>query len=96
MCPPISELVNSPYASGWFLTMEWTVSFGQLQMKLQLVSRGVFQIEALQTTRKSSAARTHRNEIHSHTLSDGCKDRNNAAEHTAEIAVASHRTAEIE
>jgi len=56
ICPPISKLITSPYASG----------------------------------------RTHRVESRSHSLSDVRTDRNNAAEHTAEIAVASHRAAEIE
>jgi hypothetical protein len=41
-------------------------------------------------------ARTHRVESRSHSLSDVRTDRNNAAEHAAEIAVASHRAAEIE
>ena len=56
MCPPISKLITSPYASGRKYTVE---------------SR-------------------------SHSLSDVRKDRNNAAQHTAETAVASHRVAEIE
>ena len=56
MCPPISKLVTSPYASG----------------------------------------RTHRVESRGYSLSDVRTDRNNAAVHTAEIAVASHRAAEIE
>src|ERR1700681_4843173 len=43
-----------------------------------------------------ASGRTHRVESRSHSLSDVCTDRNNAAEHTAEIAVASHRAAEIE
>jgi len=56
MCPPISTLITSPYASG----------------------------------------RTHRVESHGHSLLDVRTDRNNAAQHTAEIAVASPRAAEIE
>ena len=51
MCPPISKLITSPYASG----------------------------------------RTHRVESRTHGLSDVRTERNNAAEHAAEIAVASHR-----
>jgi hypothetical protein len=56
MCPRISKLIASLYASGWFPTLEWTVSFGQLQMKLQFVSQRVIQIEGLQSTRKSPTA----------------------------------------
>ena len=56
MCPPISKLITSPYASG----------------------------------------RKHTVDSRSHTLSDVRTERNNAALHAAEIAVASHRAAEIE
>jgi Protein of Unknown function (DUF2784) len=56
MCPPISKLIPSPYASG----------------------------------------RTHRVESRIHSLSDVRTERNNAAEHPAEIAVASPKAAEIE
>ena len=43
-----------------------------------------------------ASGRTPRVESRSHSLSDVRVDRNSAAEHTAEIAVASHRAAEIE
>jgi len=56
MCPPISKLITSPYASG----------------------------------------RTHRVESRTHSLSEVRTERTKAALHTAEIAVASHRAAEIE
>ena len=42
-----------------------------------------------------ASGRTHRVESRSHSLSVRT-DRNNTAEHTAEIVVASHRAAEIE
>jgi hypothetical protein len=76
--------------------VEWTVFFGHLQMKLRFVNCGVRQIEALHATRKSPVALTHRVEIRSHSLSDVRTDRNNVAEHAAEIAAASHSAAEIE
>ena len=56
MCPPLSKLITSPYASG----------------------------------------RAHRVESRTHRVSDVPTERNNAALHTAEIAVAIHRAAEIE
>jgi hypothetical protein len=61
-----------------------------------LVNCGGFPIEALQTTKNSPVAGTHRVEIHGHSLSDVRAHQNNTAEHTAEIVVASHRAAEIE
>jgi hypothetical protein len=42
------------------------------------------------------SGRTHRVQSRTHTLSEVGTERNNAAEHTAEIAVASHRAAETE
>jgi hypothetical protein len=84
-----SQLWSGPYLLVGYIS--------QLQMKLQFVSSGVLQIEALQATRKSPARHEHTESRFTVTAyRDVRTDRNNTAEHTAEIVVASHRAAEIE
>ncbi len=94
MCPWISKLVNSLYASGWFPTLKWTAFCGQLQMKLQFVSCGVFSSRG--SAINEEEARGMNTQSRSHSLSDVRTKRNNAALHAAEIAVASPKAAEIE
>ena len=98
---PQGRLVNIGHDTGSCNELNITKSERRVENALRLVNHPVNLTPMWDRLLRSSdstyaSGRKHTVEFRTHSLSDVRTDRNNATEHAAEIAVASHRAAEIE